>query len=188
MDWFEKCCWYANLLKVKFGLLQKNRKHFGNLNYLLILFTKSILYFKFQPYSILAQVLKVEYIAIRFWCYIIYLGYSLEVKPIYDTIFLLLLDVLCMCVLIVPFVILWIFFRWIPFQRVWIEPILTKQERRVLLQGFPINWVVSKEVARPTNPNPELWIMYPISRYIKTDFHHTSGLGGHFITYFRLER
>ena len=69
MDWFEKCCWYANLLKVKFGLLQKNRKHFGNLNYLLILFTKSILYFKFQPYSILAQVLKVEYIAIRFWCY-----------------------------------------------------------------------------------------------------------------------
>ena len=69
MDWFKKCCWYANLLKVKFGLLQKNRKHFGNLNYLLILFTKSILYFKFQPYSILAQVLKVEYIAIRFWCY-----------------------------------------------------------------------------------------------------------------------
>ena len=63
MDWFKKCCWYANLLKVKFGLLQKNRKHFGNLNYLLILFTKSILYFKFQPYSILAQMLKVEYIA-----------------------------------------------------------------------------------------------------------------------------
>ena len=33
--------------------------------YYLLLFTKSM----FQPYSILAQVLKVEYIAIRFWSY-----------------------------------------------------------------------------------------------------------------------
>ena len=91
MDWFKKCCWYANLLKVKFGLLQKNRKHFGNLNYLLILFTKSILYFKFQPYSILAQVLKVEYIAIRFWCYNIE-DITLEWNLVhinYDSIFLL---------------------------------------------------------------------------------------------------
>ena len=51
--------------------------------YYLLLFTKSM----FQPYSILAQVLKVEYIAIRFW----YWGYNLGVKPSinYDSIFLL---------------------------------------------------------------------------------------------------
>ena len=62
----------------------------------------------------------------------------------------------------IPFVILWIiFFRWIPFQRVWIEPIPTKQERRVLLQGFPINWVVSKaEVVQRTNLNRGLSIMF----------------------------